>query len=229
MLATQDDLHALSSSFSKLLKRGFGKGPETCFTVFKGNKLYVYIRNFMTPAEEILYNDHQNNLITEFRTSVIRSLSDELLQESSRLLGMPFHSFYQDWNYDTNSGMLLLVSNSVNLDLKTEEKGSDGVNKVIRKIGTQFHKIPVTLRTVPSPTNSYAVESKGVLLPLENFIYERGQMELLLTQARNVKKGYMTHKNIIEEALNRSIEDIFMMWDYVENKNYLIFIFGRIN
>jgi len=229
MLATQDDLHALSSSYSKLLKRGFGKGPETCFTVFKGNKLYVYIRNFMTPAEEILYKNQQNNLITEFRTSVIRSLSDELLQESSRLLGVPFHSWYQDWNYDTNSGMLLFVSNSVSFDLKTEDKGSDGVYSAIRAIGTQFHKMPVTLRTVPSPTNSYAVESKGVLLPLENFIYERGQMELLLTQANNVKKGYMTHKNMIEEALNRSIEDIFIMWDYVDDKNYLIIIFGRIN
>lgn len=229
MLATQDDLHALSSSFSKLLKRGFGKGPETCFTVFKGNKLYVYIRNFMTPAEEILFNDHQNNLITEFRTSVIQSLSEELLQESSRLLGVPFQSIYQDWNYDTNSGMLLLVSNSVNLDIKTDDKGSDGVYKVIRTIGTHFHKLPVTLRTVPSPTNSYAVESNGVLLPLENFIYERGQMELLLTQARNIKEGYWTHKGLFEEALNRSIEDIFIMWDYVENKNYLIFIFGRIN
>ncbi len=229
MLATQDDLHTLSSSYSKLLKKGFGKGPETCFTVFKGNKLYVYIRNFMTPAEEILYNDQQNNLITEFRTSVIRSISDELLQESSRLLGVPFHSFYQDWNYDTNSGMLLFVSNSVSFDLKTEDKGNEGVYNVIRTIGTQFHKIPVTLRTIPSPTNSYAVESKGVLLPLENFIYESGPMELLLTQARNVKEGYFTHKNMIEETLNRSIEDIFIMWDYVDDKNYIIFIFGRIN
>lgn len=229
MLATQDDLHTLSSTYSKLLKRGFGKGPETCFTVFKGNKLYVYIRSFMTPAEEILYYNDQNNLITEFRTSVIQSLSEELIQESSKLLGVPFHSFYQDWNYDTNTGMLLLVSNSDHLDLKTEEKGSEGVTKVIRTIGTQFHKLPVTLRTVPSPTNSYAVEAKGVLLPLENFIFERGQMDLLFTQARNVKKGYMTQKSFFEETLHRSIEDLFIMWDYVENKNYFIFIFGRIN
>ncbi len=229
MLATQDDLHALSSSFSKLLKRGFGKGPETCYAVLKGNKLYVYLRSFMTPAEEVLYGNHQNNLITEFRTSVIQSLSKELLQESSRLLGVQFESFYQDWNYDTNSGMLLLVSTNVKVDIKTEEMVSDGVYKVIRTVGARFHKLPVTLRTVPSPTNCYVVESKGILLPLEKLIYERGQTDLLLTQARNIKKGYWTHKSVFEEILNRSVEDIFMMWDYGENKHYLIIIFGRIN
>jgi uncharacterized protein YbcI len=229
MLATQDDLHALSSSFSKLLKRGFGKGPQTCYAVLKGNKLYVYIRSFMTPAEEILYGNHQYNLIAKFRTSVIRTLSEEFLNESSKLLGVQFESFYQDWNYDTNSGLLLFVSNSVNVDTKTEEMGSEGINKVIRTVGARFHKLPVALRTVPSPTNSYTIELKGVLLPIENLLYERGETDLLLTQVRNIKKGYWVHKGIIEEALNRSIEDIFMMWDYVENKNYIIFIFGRIN
>lgn len=229
MLTTQDDLHALSSSFSKLLKRGFGKGPETCYAVLKENKLYVYIRSFMTPAEEILYGNHQKNLIEKFRNSVIRTLSEEFLKESSRLLGVQFECFYQDWNYDTNSGMLLFVSSSVKIDTKTEEMVSDGINKVIRTVGARFHKLPVSLRTLPSPTNTYAITLKGVLLPIENLIYERGETDLLLTQARNIKKGYWLHKGVLEDALNRSIEDIFIMWDYVENKNYIIFIFGRIN
>jgi uncharacterized protein YbcI len=229
MIATQDDLHALSSSFSKLLKRGFGKGPETCFAVFKGNKLYVNIRNFMTPAEEILLADHRDNLTIEFRTSVIRSLSIDLLQESSRLLGIQFQSFYQDWNYDTNSGLLLLVSNDFKQEVKLEDKVGDGVYKLIRSIGSSYHKIPTVLRTVPSPSNFFAVESKGVLLPLESLIYERGQTDLLFTHARKIKKGYWKHKGLFEEVFNRSIEDIFILWDYIGNKKYIIFSFGRMN
>lgn len=229
MIATQDDLHALSSSFSKLLKRGFGKGPETCFAVFKGNKLYVYIRNFMTPAEDILLADQQNNLTIEFRTAVIKSLSKELLQESSRLLGIQFQSFYQDWNYDTNSGLLLLVSPDLKQEIKLEEKVVDGVYKLIRTIGASYHKMPTVLRTVPSPSNFFAVESKEVLLPLESLIYERGQTDLLFTHARKIKKGYWQHKSLFEEVFNRSIEDIFILWDYVGNKKYIIFSFGKLN
>lgn len=229
MIATQDDLHALSSSLSKLLKKGFGKGPETCFTVFKGNKLYVYVRNFMTPAEEILLAAHQENLTIEFRTSVIRSLSEVLLQESSRLLGVQFQSFYQDWNFDTNSGLLLLISNDLKQEIVKEDKVGDGLFKLIRTIGSSYHKIPKVLRIVPSPSNFFAIESKEVLLPLESLIYERGHTDLLLTHARKIKKGYWNHKDLFEEVFNRSIEDIFILWDYVGNKKYIIFSFGRMN
>ena len=229
MIATQDDLHALSSSFSKLLKRGFGKGPETCFAVFKGKKLYVYIRNFMTPAEEILLANHQENLTVEFRTTVISSLSKELLQESSKLLGVQFQSFYQDWNYDTNSGLLLLVSTDFKQEIKLEEKVAEGVSKLIRTIGSSYHKMPTVLRTVPSPSNFFAVESKEVLLPLESLIYERGQTDLLYTHARKIKRGYWENKGLFEGEFNRSIEDIFILWDYIGNKKYIVFSFGRMS
>ncbi|MFC6601285.1 Na-translocating system protein MpsC family protein [Ectobacillus funiculus] len=85
MVATQEDLLSVSSSFSRIIKRGIGKGPEACYTVLKANRLYVYIRNFMTPAEEILTDKKEYNLVMKYRSSVIAALSDELLQEASQL------------------------------------------------------------------------------------------------------------------------------------------------
>jgi uncharacterized protein YbcI len=66
-------------------------------------------------------------------------------------------------------------------------------------------------------------------LPLESLIYERGQTDLLFTRARKIKKGYWEHKGLFEEVFNRPIEDIFILWDYVGNKKYIIFSFGRMN
>jgi uncharacterized protein YbcI len=226
MVATQEDLLSISSSFSKIIKRGFGKGPETCYTVLKENRLYVYIRNFMTPAEEILAEKQDYNLITKFRSSVITALSKEIVQEASQLLGISFESLYQDWNYNTNSGILLLVNNSSNPDLKIGDSFERKLFQLIRMVGSQLHKVPRELKVVKYTQNICAIELKGIMLPLENMLIEYGDSDLLLTHTREIKKGYYQHKQLFEQLFNRLVEDLFMMWDCQNNKSILIFSFN---
>jgi|SRR4051794_37082471 uncharacterized protein YbcI len=228
MVATKEDLLSLSSSFSKIIKRGFGKGPETCYTVLRANRLYVYIRNFMTPAEEILAEKQEYNLLMNFRSSVITALSQDLMKEASLILGISFDSFYQDWNYNLNSGILLLVNNSFNPDVKVEESFERKLFQLVRMVGSQLHKIPSELKVVKYTQNICAIESKGVMLPLDYLMVKQGNSDLLFTYAREIKKGYYQHRELFEELFNRSIEDLFMMWDFKNNKSYLIFSFNKV-
>jgi uncharacterized protein YbcI len=228
MVATKEDLLSLSSSFSKIIKRGFGKGPETCYTVLRANRLYVYIRNFMTPAEEILAEKQEYNLLMNFRSSVITALSRDLVKEASLILGISFDSFYQDWNYKLNSGILLLVNNSFNPDVKVEESFERKLFQLVRMVGSQLHKIPSGLKVVKNTQNICAIESKGVMLPLDYLMVKQGNSDLLFTYAREIKEGYYQHRELFEELFNRSIEDLFMMWDFKNNKSYLIFSFNKV-
>lgn len=227
MVATQEDLMSLSSSFSKVIKRGFGKGPETCYAVLRANRLYVYIGNFMTPAEEILTDKQEYNLVMKYRSTVITALSEELLREASQLLGSPFESLYQDWNYHSNSGILLLVNNSFYPDIKIDESFERKLFQLVRLVGSKLHKIPSELKVVKYTHNICAIESKGVILPLDYLLVEQGNIDLLFTNAREIKKGYYQHRELFEEMFNRSIEDLFMMWDPKKNRSYLIFIFNK--
>lgn len=227
MVATQEDLVSLSSSFSKIIKRGFGKGPETCYAVLRANRLYVYIGNFITPSEEILTLKQEYNLVMKYRSTVITALSEELLREASQLLGVPFESLYQDWNYNSNSGILLLVNNSFNPDVKIDESFERKLFHLVRQVGLKLHKIPSKLKVVKYTHNICAIELKEVMLPLDYLLVEQGSSDLLFTNAREVKKGYYQHRELFEEMFNRSIEDIFMMSDPKKNRSYLIFIFNR--
>ncbi|ULT57905.1 DUF2294 domain-containing protein [Neobacillus drentensis] len=228
MVATQEDLLSLSSSFSKIIKRGFGKGPESCYTVLKGNRLYVQIRNFMTPAEEILSEKQEYNLVTKFRSSVITVFSKELVQEASQLLGISFESFYQDWNFNTNSGILLLVNNRSNPVVKIDDRLEKKLYHLIRMVGSQLHKVPSQLKVVKYTQNICAIELKGVMLPLDHLLAENGDSDLFLTYTREIKKGYYRQKLLFEDLFNRSIEDLFMIWDIPANKGFLIFSFNKI-
>ena len=81
----QENLFYLSSTYSKLLKRRFGKGPETCYIISKNSRLYVFMRNFMTPAEEVLVEKQELNLALQFRSTVINAVTKEFLPEISKI------------------------------------------------------------------------------------------------------------------------------------------------
>ncbi|WP_428910743.1 Na-translocating system protein MpsC family protein [Niallia sp. Krafla_26] len=227
MVVVQEDLLAVNSSFSKIIKRGIGKGPENCYTVLNANQLYVYIRNFMTPAEEILMNQKEYNLVMKYRSAVISALSNELLKDASQLLEISFDSMYQDWNFHTNSGVLLLVNNRPHPDIKLDENFNRKLFQLIRMVGSQFHKTPSEFKVIKYTENSCAIESKEIMFPLERLLIKKGNEDLLLTHTREIKKGYIQHKRLFEDLFNRSIEDIYMMWDCNQSKHYLIFSFKR--
>lgn len=228
MVETQEDLLSLSSSVSKIIKRGFGRGPETCYSTFKGNRLYIYLRNFMTPAEEVLAERKEYNIVMRFRSTVITALSEELLQEASTAIGIPFESFYQDWNYSTNSGILLLENHNPIPELKMDDQLERKLFQLIRMVGSQIHKVPRETKIIKFTLNTCAIEFNGVLSPLDCLLIEKGYSDLLLAHSQQIKMGYYQHKELFEDVFNRVIEDLFMMWDSENNKSYLIFSFNKV-
>jgi uncharacterized protein YbcI len=218
----------LSSTFSKLLKRRFGKGPETCTVILKGDRYYVYMRNFITPAEEVLIKQDKLELAINFRSSIINAVTEEYLPEVSKVLGISFDYFFHDWNYDKNTGILLLDNSQSDHKESIDYSFESNLFALIVNVGSSYYKKPESLKVVKFTQNICAIESKEVLLPLERLVYEKGNVELLLHQAWEIKKGYWRNKGQFEDLFNRLIEDMFMMWDYKNNRNYLVFIFNKL-
>jgi len=226
--STQEDLLYLSSSFSKILKRSFGKGPETCSVSYKNNRLYVYMRKFITPAEEVLVENKSVNLAAMFRGAVINAVTEKFIPEVSKVLGMKVDHFYHDWNYHTNTGILLLEDGRNDEDLAIRDSIlEDHLFKVIRHVSSHFHKVPSSIRVVKFTQNFCAVECKKVLLYLESYLYENRNKDLLIKLSNEIKRGYTKYRNLFEDIFNRIIEDLFILWDYENDRNYLIFNFNK--
>lgn len=186
------------------------------------------MRNFITPAEEVLINQGQLDLAHNFRSAVINSVTQEFIPEVSITLGISFDHVFHDWNYDKNTGILLLDYVQSNYEEKIDNSFQNSLFHLIDDVGSNYHKKPASLKVVKFTQNICAIESKEVLLPLEKFVYERGNIDLLLHQARNIKDGYWINQEKFERIFNRLIEDMFIMWDYKNNRNYLVFIFNKL-
>ncbi|MGM0902123.1 MAG: Na-translocating system protein MpsC family protein [Bacillota bacterium] len=224
--ATQDDLLYLSSKFSKTLKSKFGKGPETCYVVFKENRLFIYISSFMTSAEEVLVENDQVNLANKFRTAVIDLICKEFLPEASKVMDLSFHTFYHDWNYDTNKGIIIIeprhIRSGVSNDFFFREKD---LFKLMEQVCTKVHKVPEEYKIVKCNQNVCIVECKGVLLSMDRYLFQQGLTDILVEHSREMKSYYLNRKDQFENVFNRVIDDLFITWDYEQDKNFIVFNF----
>jgi len=185
------------------------------------------MRNFITPAEEVLLENNQLILVHNFRSAVINAVIKEFKPEVSKVFGGEIEHFFHDWNYDSNTGIILLENVPSNDEVKMEVDFEKTLFNLIDGVGTRYHKRPVGLKVVKFTQNICAIEAKDVLLQIESLAYEQGNLDLLLHQAREIKSGYLKYKSLFEGLFDRVIEDIFIVWDYEKNRNYLIFVFYK--
>jgi uncharacterized protein YbcI len=186
------------------------------------------MRNFITPAEEVLIKQDKLELAVNFRCSIINAVAEEYILEVSKVLELSFDYFYHDWNYDKNTGILLLENSQSDYKENIDYSFESNLFTLIENVGSNYHKKPSSLKIVKFTQNICAIESKEVLSPLERLVYEKGNGELLLHQVCEIKKGYWKNKGQFEGLFNRLIEDMFMMWDYNNNRKYLVFIFNKL-
>ncbi|KAA0544927.1 DUF2294 family protein [Bacillus sp. BGMRC 2118] len=229
MLGIQEELIALSSSISKTLKRAFGKGPETCYTVKKGNRIYVFVRNFMTPAEEILVNNQETVLVSRFRSAVISSISKDVFEKVSKGLNVTISSLSHDWNYHTNTGLMIMeVDHTVDFEDYTVVGFRKELLQLFQSIGSEMHKVPYDLKIVKYSQNICSIELNSLMFPLVFLLFKNGNVDLLISHSQEIKNEYMKQSKLFEEVFNRSIEDLFITWDFHHNKSYFVFTFERI-
>lgn len=62
---------------------------------------------------------------------------------------------------------------------------------------------------------------------IEHYYHACVGMIIPIHQAREIKSGYLKNKYLFEDLFNRIIEDIFIVWDYENNRNCLIFVFFK--
>jgi len=221
----QEDLLLLSSTLSKILKRRFGKGPEMCSVTLHSNRIIAFVRKYITPAEEVLLKNDNVNLVYKFRSAVMEDVVDEFIGEVKDSLGMSFDSYFEDWNFNRNTGMLIVENshsrNWMNTDIHPalKEKLFEGISVVKNEI----YKAPTSMEIIKINQNMYAVECRDTLIRMEKILYNKGYFGLLQERSNDIKNSYFFHKGKFDSIFETRVEDIFLFWDYKNDRSYMFF------
>ncbi|WP_161568183.1 Na-translocating system protein MpsC family protein [Anaerobacillus alkaliphilus] len=222
---TQDNLLHLGSLFSKMLKQRFGKGPETCLVTIYDSRLTVFIRKYITPAEEVLIESNQYNLAYEFRNVVIAKVIDEFVEEAKVILGHPLHTYFCDWDYEKNTGVIV-IDNGKSYEysesmISTKLKGK--LAEQIARVSSGVHKVPSSIDIIKLNQNMFAVECQETMLEVEKVLFRKDCMDILQERSREIKKSYVNQRELFELAFGRVIEGLFMTWDFKNDRSYIFF------
>lgn len=223
----QPDLLKLSSHFSKMLKKRFGKGPESCLIVLNKGRLYIFIRNFITPAEEVLLENKEWELASSFRSAVFSSVIKEFIPKASKMLEIDFKYFFDDWNYSSNTGFVFLEHVHTDEEKVVLDSQTHKFLQVVEEIGLQIHRKPDELRMIMNTHNMCGIELIGVHSQLETLLFKNGNSNYLHQHLTYIKEGYLKEKQQLELILNYSVDDVFVMRDYARNRYILFLIFSK--
>jgi uncharacterized protein YbcI len=219
-----DKIEYISSYISKLLRRNFGKGPQTCRTTVTKNHLVTYLQGFLTPMEDILLQQGQNREVDDVRTVIINHLLDEIKGVVKVTLGVDVEEYYHDWNFPNNSGILIFVLeeqvgqvSNTNIDIQRLEAEIGRISLLVQKVPDKITAYPIT----PSV---YLVERSGILIQIEKALIAKGFLRELKFTKDEFEKTYFHRDGRFEDIFNKSVRDIFIDWDFKADKSLMAFI-----
>ncbi|OLS40994.1 DUF2294 domain-containing protein [Bacillus sp. MRMR6] len=223
-MVDQNKEEYLSSYISKLLRKKFGRGPQSCHTTICRNYIVTYIRGFLTPMEDVLLQQGQNKYVDHARTVIINHLLDEIKGVIQITLETDVEEYYHDWNFPNNSGILMFVlerevAPPVNSEVDLPRLGSR-----VERISHLVEKVPDRIHTYPISPSIFLIEREGILVPIEKALISRGfQQELKFTKDE-LEKTYFHREGRFEEIFNKPVRDIFIDWNFKEDKSMMAFI-----
>lgn len=225
-MINQNKEEFISSYISKLLRKNFGKGPQTCRTTLSKNHLVTYIRGFLTPMEEILLQQGQNRYVDDVRAAIINHVLDEITGVVKVTLEVNVEEYYHDWNFPNNSGVLIFVLEETIDQVVQADIDMQRLKSEVGRLSYLVEKVPDHIHIYPSSTSVYLVERSGILVPIEKALIEKGFEKELRFTKDELEKKYFHREGRFEDIFKKSIRDIFIDWNFKEDKSLMAFILG---
>ncbi|GGH85493.1 uncharacterized protein YbcI [Pullulanibacillus pueri] len=215
----------LASFVGKLLRDHFGKGPESVYVSTQGPFLTIYLKNFLSPMESVLFGQGQDVTIEKTRDMMMKALLPEMKAYIQHATGIAYNKFYYDWSLHNKSG-IIVGYNRDQLDQLEEitYKGKEAFEKEIDSISHIVQRSPGAIHSYFINSRTLIVIREEILIRLEKELIRQGHDELLVLTKRRLEKEYFHNNNHFETILEAQITDIFVDWDFMHDNGLIIFI-----
>lgn len=192
---SQDVPSLISSHASKMLRKNFGRGPESCKAFLSEKFLVLYVRGFISTMEETLIRQSQRDQVERARDVIVQHAMEEMRGMIELLLEQEVGSVFHDWNFPNNSGVMIFLLQPV--ESREGERKPAGVDIArleaeVARLSQLVQKIPNRILTHPVSQNVYLVERDGILIPIEKALVERGFTDELKLTKDELEKNIST-------------------------------------
>ncbi|MCM3568028.1 Na-translocating system protein MpsC family protein [Neobacillus mesonae] len=221
----------VSSYIGKLLRDNFGKGPESVYVSINNSIITMYLRNFITPMENVLMARDEEKTVMQTRDMLMQSLIPEIKAYVKIVTGLDIKEFYYDWNLHNKSGIFTGICSELFKDEDLHDftyPGKERIHKEISDVSLHAQKVPDEIVSILLNPRTLIVIRNGILVSIEKELIRLGYRETLKIAKRNLEKTLLHNNHNFESILNTKVLDIFIDWDLQLDRSSIVFILKPI-
>ncbi|MBU9674332.1 DUF2294 domain-containing protein [Planococcus sp. CP5-4] len=216
----------VSGYISNLLRQHFGKGPASVYVTIKRPYITIHFRGFVSPMEKILLDQEEGKRVLETRDFMFNALKSEILSELLSITQLEFTELYADWNLPLKSGIFIgvMAEEGIVDPLEwPEDSERDIFHKQVERISEEAGRIPNKIETLWMSNRTLLLKRSGILVGIEKALIEGGFSEILKLTKRPLEQKLLEDAPLTH-TLHRSIDEIFMDWNFSQDIGYIAFI-----
>lgn len=226
MANNQTPAGKVGSYIAGLLREHFGKGPTSVHVTIKPPFFLAHIQGFLAPTERILLELKETKRILEIRDLLMDELYPRVKLDLWKLVKFDILDIYADWNLDKKTGMIFGI-----LDEETAEDTLAWPHGISReKVHKEVEKASASIEKLPGQTAVYWLNDRTLLIVREDILVaiEKELIRLGFTETLKIAKRPLEKKSTftgkLEAALERSINEVFVDWDFEDDMSYMVVI-----
>ncbi|SEM22177.1 Uncharacterized protein YbcI [Mesobacillus persicus] len=225
---THEKLKDISSLTSKLLRKNFGRGPESCYAFASNHFLVFYIRGFLSPMESILIKSGSADKVDISRSIVMKSILAQLKGILELEFKQDIECFYHDWNYPQNTGMITAMFES---ELKTDTNHAGESSADVNRLIDEVDRISILVQKKPEKTKVFQISPKlyivkrdGILVQIEKALIQKGYDQELIVTKDELEKSYFHRDGRFDEIFQQEVADILIDWNVDKDNSVMCFV-----
>ncbi|MEC0282035.1 Na-translocating system protein MpsC family protein [Terribacillus saccharophilus] len=206
-----------------LLRKHFGKGPESVFVSISEEIVCIYVRDLLTPVERVLLEREQYAMVYDTRDTLMDKCLPELKIQIEKWTGREYQHFFYDWDIETNGGIIVATRETI-IALEQEEFPQK-INELVSMVTESIQKLPNTVKTVTMNNRTLVIYRDGILVDIEKEIYKLDQTEILRRAKSNLEKQAL-RKAFDKEShlLEGVVQEVFADWEFETDRSIIVVI-----
>ena len=217
----------ISGYIGRLFRETFGRGPKSVLVTFGQSLVAIYLNGFLSPLERILLDERQEETIWSTRDTLMQRLIPEIKANLASLTNQSIEKIYYDWNLNNKSGILIATAVQERAFGECEDlfHTHPTFKENILRLSKSTQKVPDWAAAYRLSPELVVLHREGVIAPIERELIQLGRAATVHLKAakRHLEKRYLQSNVLIETLLNKSVQDIFVDWDFDNDQNWTVF------
>lgn len=215
----------IAGYIGRLVRDSMGRGPKSVNVSLSGPFVVIYLRDLLSPMEEILLDEGQERTVVTTREVWMKRILPDIRAAIKLITHQDVVEVYYDWSLHNRSGTIVGVAAEPDAFgvASKESPYKDELLREVDMISQAVQKSPDSMSLYEIDSRTVVVTREGILVPIEKELLRLHHEVLLKYAKRELEKRHLHNDDRFDLIFQRKVVDIFADWLLESDKSVIVF------